>query len=93
MMYIRLSLIHIFYEGYRFFDKNILAYPARDIIFYSADVHGQALVRQRLSVVRKLLEGEPVTVVTTMDGLMDSLLPMEMCIRDRNMSVLWWIMS
>lgn len=65
------------YEGYRFFDKNILAYPARDIIFYSADVHGQALVRQRLSVVRKLLEGEPVTVVTTMDGLMDSLLPME----------------
>lgn len=65
------------YEGYRFFDKNVFVYPARDIIFYSADVHGQALVRQRLSVVQKLLEREPVTVVTTVDGLMDSLLPVE----------------
>ena len=63
------------YENYRFFDKNILDYPARDIIFYSADVHGQAMVRQRLAVVQKLLEHEPVTVVTTIDGLMDSLLP------------------
>lgn len=63
------------YENYRFFDKNILDYPARDIIFYSADVHGQAMVRQRLAVVQKLLEHEPMTVVTTIDGLMDSLLP------------------
>ena len=44
------------YENYRFFDKNILDYPARDIIFYSADIHGQAMVRQRLAVVQKLLE-------------------------------------
>ncbi|HAP22093.1 MAG TPA: transcription-repair coupling factor, partial [Lachnospiraceae bacterium] len=65
------------YENYRFFDKNVQDYPARDIIFYSADVHGQALVRQRLSVIQKLLEQEPVTVVTTIDGLMDSLLPPE----------------
>lgn len=65
------------YESYRFFDKNVQDYPARDIIFYSADVHGRALVRQRLSVIQKLLEQEPVTVVTTIDGLMDSLLPPE----------------
>ena len=65
------------YEDYRFFDKNVYSYPARDIIFYSADVHGQLLVGQRLSVIQRLLEGEPVTVVTTIDGLMDSLLPPE----------------
>ena len=65
------------YENYRFFDKNVYDYPARDIIFYSADVHGQTLVRQRLAVVQKLLEHQPVTVVTTIDGLMDSLLPLE----------------
>ena len=65
------------YEDYRFFDKYIQDYPARDIIFYSADVHGQAMVRQRLAVVQKLLEHEPITVVTTIDGLMDSLLPPE----------------
>ena len=49
------------YEDYRFFDKNVYSYPARDIIFYSADVHGQLLVGQRLSVIQRLLEGEPVT--------------------------------
>lgn len=65
------------YDGYRFFDKNIMDYPARDIIFYNADVHGQAMVRQRLAVVQKLMEHEPVTVVTTIDGLMDSLVPLE----------------
>ncbi|MDD3221849.1 MAG: transcription-repair coupling factor [Clostridia bacterium] len=65
------------YEDYQFFDRNVYDYPARDIIFYSADVHGQLLVRQRLAVIQKLLEKEPVTVVTTIDGLMDSLLPPE----------------
>ena len=65
------------YEDYRFFDRNVYSYPARDIIFYSADVHGQLMVRQRLSVIQKLLEGEALTVVTTIDGLMDSLLPPE----------------
>lgn len=65
------------YEDYRFFDRNIYSYPARDIIFYNADVHGKLLVRQRLAVIQKLLEKEPVTVVTTIDGLMDSLLPPE----------------
>ena len=64
-------------EDYRFFDRNVYDYPARDIIFYSADVHGQALVQKRLTVIQKLLEHEPVTVVTTIDGLMDSLLPPE----------------
>lgn len=65
------------YGDYQFFDRNVYDYPARDIIFYSADVHGQLLVRQRLAVIQKLLEKEPVTVVTTIDGLMDSLLPPE----------------
>ena len=65
------------YEDYRFFDKNVYDYPSRDIIFYSADIHGQALVQQRLRVIRKLLDHEPVTVITTMDGLMDSLIPLE----------------
>lgn len=65
------------YEDYRFFDKNVQDYPARDIIFYNADVHGQTMVRQRLAVVQKLLEHEPIAVVTTIDGLMDSLLPPE----------------
>ena len=36
------------YEDYRFFDPNTLLYPAKDLIFFSADVHGNYLVRQRM---------------------------------------------
>ena len=52
-------------------------YPAKDFIFYSADVHGQAIVKERLKVIKRLLEKEPLTVVTTLDGGMDYCLPFE----------------
>ena len=30
-------------EDYRMYDRNVMYYPAKDLIFYSADVHGQAI--------------------------------------------------
>lgn len=66
-----------FYEDYKFYDRNTMLYPAKDVIFYSADIHGNYIVRQRLLVLRRLLEKQPVTVITTIDGLMDSVLDLE----------------
>ena len=65
-----------FLEDYRFFDGNILKYPSKDVIFFSADVHGNLLVKERARVMRKLLDDEPVTVVTTIGALMDRVLPL-----------------
>ena len=65
------------YENYRLFDKNVLFYPAKDLIFYSADVQSNLLVQQRIRVLQKLMEEEEVTIVTTMGGIMDHLLPPE----------------
>ena len=65
------------YEDYQFFDRNVFYYPAKDIIFYNADIHSNLIVSQRMAVVKRLLDGEPVTVVTTIDGLFDRLLPLE----------------
>ncbi|MGN0204951.1 MAG: transcription-repair coupling factor [Coprococcus sp.] len=65
------------YEDYQFFDRNVFFYPAKDIIFYNADIHSNLIVSQRMAVVRRLLDGDPVTVVTTIDGLFDRLLPLE----------------
>ena len=56
------------YEDYRFFDPGVLYYPAKDLIFFSADVHGNFLVKERMQVIRALLSGEPLTVVTSIDG-------------------------
>lgn len=66
-------------EDLKLYEKNtaILYYPAKDFIFYSADVHGQAIVKERLRAIKKLVEKEPVTIVTTIDGGMDYCLPFE----------------
>jgi transcription-repair coupling factor (superfamily II helicase) len=65
------------YEDYKLYDKNVYLYPAKDIIFYSADIHGNALVKNRLKILRKLMEHEPVTIITTLDGGMDKILPFD----------------
>lgn len=57
------------YEDYRFFDRNVYYYPAKDIIFYNADIHSNLIVSQRMAVIRRMMDGCPVTVVTTIDGL------------------------
>lgn len=62
-------------EDYRFFDRNVMYYPAKDFIFYSADVHGNLIIQERLKVVEKLVAGEPLTVVTTIDAFADTLMP------------------
>ena len=65
------------YEDYRFYDKNVYFYPAKDLLFFQADIHGNLLIRQRMRVIRALLEQEEVTVVTSIDGCMDFLMPLE----------------
>lgn len=65
------------YEDYRFFDKKVLLYPARDLIFYSADIHSNLLTEKRMAVFRALAEDEDVTIITTMGGCMDHLLPLK----------------
>ena len=65
------------YEDYKLYAKNVFLYPAKDVIFYSADIHGNAIVRERLRVLKQLLEGTPATIITTIDGGMDRILPIE----------------
>lgn len=61
------------YEDCRFYDRNIYFYPAKDLLFFQADIHGNLLIRQRMRVVKALLEQENTAVVTSVDGCMDFL--------------------
>ena len=65
------------YEDYRMYDPNVLLYPAKDLIFFQADVHGNLLTRERMKAVAALLEKNGVTVITSLGGCMDYLLPLE----------------
>jgi transcription-repair coupling factor (superfamily II helicase) len=64
------------YEDIKLYDKNVYLYPAKDIIFYSADIRGNAIVSERLKILKALIERKPMTVVATIDGGMDKLLPL-----------------
>ena len=66
------------YEDLKLYDKNVYYYPAKDIIFYSADIHGNALVKTRLKILKRLIEKEPTTIITTIDGGMDRILPLDL---------------
>lgn len=60
-------------EDYRFYDRQVRYYPAKDLLFYYADIHGNATVKSRLDIFKDISSGERITVVTTIDGLMDKL--------------------
>lgn len=64
------------YDDFRNFTNQVWLYPAKDLLFYSADIHGNLMTRQRIAVLRHLMEDESGIVITTMDGLMDHLLPL-----------------
>ena len=58
------------YEDYKFYDRNVMLYPAKDLIFFQADIHGNQLTAERIKCLRRLAEGRPVTLITTYDALM-----------------------
>ncbi len=58
------------YEEYKFYDRNVMLYPAKDLIFFQADIHGNQLTKERIRTLRRLKEKKPVTIVTTYAALM-----------------------
>ena len=61
-------------NDYRFFDRNVLYYPSKDVLFYSADIHGHTILRQRMEVVKSLIEGTATTVVLSIDALLNKMI-------------------
>lgn len=65
------------YEEYKFLDSNVFLYPAKDLLFYQADLRGKYLIQQRMEVFQALMERDSLTVVTSFDGFMDALIPLQ----------------
>ena len=59
-----------------FYDRNVSVFPARDLIFYQADLRGNEIDKERLRCLRRILEGKPVTVITTFAALMTPQIPL-----------------
>ena len=65
------------FEEYQTLKEEVFYYPAKDFLFFHADIQGNELLRQRVMAVSRLLEKGEAVIVTTLDGCMDPLLPLE----------------
>ncbi len=59
------------YEEYRFFEKNVVYYPGKDILFYQSDLRGNVLTRERILALKTIAEGKRTALITTYDALMN----------------------
>ena len=59
------------YEEYRFFEKNVVYYPGKDILFYQSDLRGNVLTRERILALKTIADGKRTALITTYDALMN----------------------
>lgn len=55
--------------------ERALFYPSKDLIFYSADVHSNDITRARMNVIHSLLTQKQVSLVMSIESLLDPLMP------------------
>ena len=65
------------YENYRFFDRKVMIYPARDLMFYNADIQSHQIGMQRMMVEKALMEEEDITIIATLPACMERILPLD----------------
>lgn len=65
------------YEDMRTYDKQVKMYPAKDLIFFEADIRGNQLLTERMKTMRHMIESEHCTVVTTFSALMTPQIPLK----------------
>ena len=64
-------------DDFGLYDKEVCIYPPKDMMFYQADITGNELSRERMKVLRRVLEKKEVSLMTTFDALMAHMSPIE----------------
>ncbi len=65
------------YEEISMLREDTYLYPAKDLLFYQADLRSKELTKQRMQVLQVLSREEACTVITTVDAFMDFLISKE----------------
>jgi transcription-repair coupling factor (superfamily II helicase) len=64
-------------DQYRFFGNDCIYFPAKDPLFYTADVHGNAIAKERMRGIERIIKGTGGVFVLTVDALMDRVVPLK----------------
>ncbi|MGL6174245.1 MAG: transcription-repair coupling factor [Cellulosilyticaceae bacterium] len=67
------------YEDFQFLygEEKVYIYPARDVLFYNADVHSMDITAERMKIIEALLSKKEVIVIIPADALLNPLSPKE----------------
>ena len=63
----------LFYEDGKFYEKNIHYFGEKDLLFASASIDDEKLLKDRAIVLKKLLNNENLTLVTTISACLEKL--------------------
>ena len=55
-------------------NKNVLLLPKKELLFYDIDAYSHERTNQRLGVVSKLVKGEDLTVVCSIEAILDKIM-------------------
>lgn len=70
-------------EDLHFFTKDVFYFPKREIVTYDYIAESQDLLYERMEVLRKMEEKRQFTVVTTIEALMQPMLPKEVLFQNK----------
>ncbi len=60
------------------FGEDAIVFPAKDLLFYQADVSGKLITARRMSAIKRIITEGRGLVITTVDSLIERLRPAEL---------------
>lgn len=63
------------YEDLKIYDNNRAVFPAKDLIFFQADIHSNMQTIERMKVYKKIRMQEECCIITTFDALLSPQMP------------------
>ena len=60
------------------FGEEAIVFPAKDLLFYQADVSGKLITARRMSAIKRIITEGKGLVITTVDSLIERLKPAEL---------------
>lgn len=65
------------YEEFKCLEEDVYYYPAKDLLFYQADLRSKDILKARAELIDALIRKEPLTLVTDFSSLMDPVVGLE----------------
>lgn len=63
----------LFYEDYKFYDKNVYYFGEKDLLFSGVSVVDEKLEKERINILKALGDEKEITVVTTIQACLEKL--------------------